>query len=411
MNILIVTQYFWPENFRVNDLCQGLKERGHHVTVFTGMPNYPQGKIYKDYSFWKGPFKEDWDGVTIYRIPMIPRGKKIGLQLIFNYLSFALWGSLIIPFLFLRKNVDKIFVFQVSPITAALPAITLSKLKGAPVYLWVTDLWPDTLVAAGIIKGKLLYGLVNIFVKWVYRNVHHILVATKGFKDKVSNNGTKKEKVTFFPQWAESLYTQTTISDQLPNQKIPESGFKVMFAGNLGTSQALDVLVEAAEKIKEQNIQWLILGDGIKKEWMVNEVAKRGLTESFHFLGTHPVELMPSFYAKADALIISLKKAPIFSMTIPGKMASCLASGKPIIASLDGEGAEIVSTAQCGLVSASHDSQQLSANILKLSQTPKEELREMGTNAKKYFLENFEREKLLSQLENVMNTSSEVSLQ
>lgn len=398
MKILIVAQNFWPENFRINDLALGLKARGHDVFVLTGLPNYPQGKLFKGYRFI-GPYFENWNGIEIHRVPLITRGKSKGMRLILNYLSFALSAALIAPFRFRKYKFDKIFVYQPSPVTLGLPAVLLKIIKGTPIYFWVTDLWPETLEATGVVKSKFILRQVETLVRFIYKHCRVILVSCRGFTSKIEPL-RPSAPIIYWPQWSEN-FPNTTYSDV---ESLP-SGFKLLFAGNIGASQAFDILLDAATKLVSLNseIHWVILGDGRKKQWVEKEVVSRGLEKNFHLLGAKPVESMPRYFSLADGLLVSLKNEPLFSITVPSKIQSYLASGKPIIASLDGEGAELLGNSGAGLVSPAGDSQKLVENILRLYNMSKEDYIEMGAKAKQCFLENFEREKQFSKLEDIMS--------
>ena len=397
MKILVVTQYFWPENFKVNDLCDALIERGHEVTVYTGMPNYPIGEYFPGYSI-KGPYHENLGEIKIIRVPHILRGKNKSLQLLLNYFSFFFNASLLAPFL-VRGKFDKIFVFEPSPITVVIPAIVLRFIKRAPIFFWVQDLWPESLEATGIVKNKGILNLVGQFVRILYKFSDRILVTSKGFIPRVKALGATEEQIVYFPQWAESLF-QKKLNSDFEDKQIPVEGFKVMFAGNIGTSQDFETIVEAAKILKaHKNIFFLILGDGMMRSWAEEEVRKFDLSENFIFLGRKPLETMPDYYSQADVMLMSLTNTDLFSITVPAKLQGYLACGKPILASMNGEGAELVLEAQAGVSVPAGEPQLLADAILELSLKSRNELIEMGENAKKFYLNNFDREALISLLE------------
>ncbi|MEA9356642.1 glycosyltransferase family 4 protein [Bacteriovorax sp. PP10] len=397
MKILVVTQYFWPENFRINDLCDALIERGHEVTVYTGLPNYPEGTFFKGYSYF-GPYKEYRGKIKVIRSPLIPRGKNKSLKLVFNYFSFFFLSSLLAPFL-VRGKFDKIFVYEPSPITVAIPGIVLKYLKNAPMFFWVTDLWPESLEATGVVKNKKILNVVGSLVKVLYKHSDKILVTSKGFIPRVKALGGKDSQIVYFPQWAEELFSRTP-DPHFHDSLIPQEGFKVMFAGNIGSSQDFETLVKAATILKDnKNIYFLILGDGLMKSWAEQEVAKQGIANNFIFLGRKPVDLMPEYYSKADAMLMSLTNTDLFSITVPSKLQSYLASKKPIIASMNGEGAQIVEDFKAGLTCPAGNPQLLAEKILKISTFSKTELDLMGENSLKCYQSEFEREKLITLLE------------
>lgn len=404
MKILVVTQYFWPENFKINDLCNGLVERGHEVTVYTGLPNYPDGEFFKGYSF-KGPYNEIHEKIKIIRCPLFPRGKNKGLSLVLNYISFCLFSTLFAPIL-VRGQFDKIFIYQLSPIFAAMPAIVLKYIKRAPIILWVTDLWPESLEAVGIVKNKKLLSLVGLFVKFIYHFSDKIYISSKGFATSITGMGIDEKKITFWPQWAESFFSNQSSVENLDDKSIP-SGFKIMFAGNIGSSQDFETIVEAAKILKENlNIHFVILGDGNMKKWAENQVALNQLEHTFHFLGRKPIEAMPYYYSQADVLLVSLKNTLLFSITIPSKVQTYLASGKPILASLNGEGANIISEWKAGYICPASDPHKLAKEIESMSKLSKLELEQMGKNSLNCYKSEFEREKLISQLESDLTNLS-----
>lgn len=391
MKILVVTQYFWPENFKINDLCLGLVERGHEVTVYTGLPNYPDGEFFKGYSL-KGPYNEIHEKIKIIRCPLLPRGKSKGLKLVLNYISFCLFATLLAPIL-VRGKFDKIFIYQLSPIFAALPAVLLKYIKRAPIILWVTDLWPESLEAVGIVKNKKILGIIGLFVKFIYKNSDKIYISSKGFSSQIESMGIDKGKIRFWPQWAESFFSEKKIDENLSDERIPD-GFKLMFAGNIGSAQDFETIVEAAKILKDKkNIHFLILGDGNMKKWAEAEVKQYGIESTFHFLGRKPIESMPYYYSQADVMLVSLTDTFLFSITIPSKVQTYLASGKPIIASLNGEGASIINEWQAGYTCNATRPKELAECIERISLLPKSDLTQMGINAYKCYQSEFEREK------------------
>lgn len=394
MRILIITQYFWPESFKINDLALGLKERGHDISVLTAIPNYPKGVFYSNYSFWKNN-DEVWNGIKIYRSKISPRGNG-GIRLMLNYISFVFFCSLKV--FFIKEKFDSIFVYEPSPITVGLPAIVASRRMKIPYYFWVQDLWPESLSAAGGIKNKYVLVFFDKITRVIYRNSKKILVQSKGFATYIKKQGDFSEKLIYYPNSAEKLYrTLKPIPEY--QSKLPE-GFKLIFAGNLGEAQGIYTLVNAAKIVKEKGIDvnWVFLGDGRQREYYMNEVKRIGLESNFYFLGAFPAETMPYFFSCADALIVSLKKDKIFSLTIPSKLQSYLACGKPILASLDGEGANVVIESKSGFVSPSENAELFAENVIKMWNLSSENRNEMSENALHYFKNEFEREMLIDNL-------------
>ena len=399
MRILVVTQYFWPENFRVNDLSVALVERGHEVTVLTGMPNYPGGRFFDGYG-WFTPSRQRWNGMEVLRCPLIPRGKGGGLRPALNYASLALSASLLGPWK-CKGNFDVIFVHEPSPITIALPALMLRRLRGTPVLLWVLDLWPESVTAAGSVRSPAVLGLISRMVRFIYRHCDRVLVQSRGFIDHVVAQGASTEKVLYFPSWAEALFTQAPDSNQASPSLPPlPEGFRVMFAGNIGAAQDFETILAAAEQLRgEQDIHWVIVGDGRMAAWVKEQIHARGLADTVHLTGSYPLEAMPPLFAQADALLVTLKRDPIFALTIPGKIQSYLACGRPIVGMLDGEGAQVLRESGAALVGSSGDAQALAANVLALNRMHREERERMGQAGRRYYNQYFERDRLMTQLE------------
>lgn len=400
MKILIVSQYFWPESFKINDLAIGIKERGHEVAIFTGKPNYPKGKFYEGYSFWKKA-DEHWQDIKIYRSNLLPRGGGGGLRLMMNYFSFVFFASL--KAFFQKGKFDVILVYEPSPITVGIPAVALSKKLNVPIYFWVQDLWPESLSAAGQINNKLVLNSANAITKWIYKHSKKVLMQSEAFTDYIINQGVPLEKLIYYPNSTESYFKPVTPSPEIKNL-LPQDSFIVLFAGNIGECQDFETTVEAARLVidKEKKIHFVILGDGRKKKFVEEEVKKHNLQKNFHLLGSFPSHTMPEFFACADALLVTLGDDRIFDLTIPSKVQSYLACGKAIIGSLNGEGAKVIETAKAGVVAPSGQAEKLADKIIELFNTDPETLAEMGKNGRRFFDNNFERELLLDRLLDIL---------
>lgn len=396
MKLLVVSQYFWPENFRINDLVIDMVERGHEVTVLTGQPNYPSGRFFPGYG-WGNPCTELYQGANVVRVPLVPRGSAGAIRLALNYASFALFGTLG-AWLRLRGKFDAIFVFEVSPITVGIPAIVASRRFKAPILFWVLDLWPESLTAAGGVRSPGVLRAVDRLVKWIYRNCSRVLVQSRAFVPEIARHGVPDSMIRYFPSWGESLFQPLQQADFTLLPSLPE-GFKVLFAGNMGEAQDLPAVLKAVELTRDRtDIHWLIVGDGRMAAWAKEEALRRGLSQ-VHFLGRHPLESMPHFYAAADALLLPLKREPIFALTIPGKLQSYLACARPVLAMLDGEGARIVRESGAGFACPAGDAEGLAAQVKKLAAMPDIERQEMGLNGRNYYEANFDRTCLFDQLE------------
>ncbi len=398
MNILIVTQYFWPESFRINDLALGLRERGHEVTVYTGKPNYPEGSFFPGYGFF-GRSSEDYHGVRVIRAPLIPRGNGGPAGLVINYLSFALLASLAAPFR-CTGTYDVIFVYEPSPVTVGLPALVLKWIKRAPILFWVQDLWPESLSAIGAVRARWILGLVDRIVRFIYRHCDLVLVQSRAFTPYVQTQGVPESKIRYYPNSAEALYQPVAVEPQAAERQLLPHGFRVMFAGNIGAAQDFETIIGAAERLRDtSDIHWVIIGDGRLYDWVEQEIGRRGLRGTVHLLGRHPVKSMPRFFALADAMLVTLKNEPVFALTIPTKIQSYLACGRPIVAALEGEGARVIGESGAGAAVKAGDAAALAGAILKLYRTPAAEREAMGQRGRDYFRQHFERSLLLGRIE------------
>jgi colanic acid biosynthesis glycosyl transferase WcaI len=401
MRVLIISQYFWPESFPINDLALGLKERGHEVSVLTSIPNYPSGRFYPGYGLLS-PLRDSFEGVTVYRMPMMPKGSGNALNMMLYYLSLALSGSLLGPFLVGRK-VDLIFVYQPSPITVGLPARVMKMLSRAPILFWVQDIWPETLAGTGMVSSRLVLKFVEKLVKFIYAGCDRVLVQSRAFSERIQNMGVHKEEIFYYPNSAEALYQPVKVESDAPERGLMPNGFRVIFAGNIGKAQDFPTILSAAEKLKSYpEIKWVVLGNGTMRSWVEEEVRARQLNDTVHLLGRHPVTTMPRFFSLADALLVILKKDPIFALTIPSKVQSYLACAKPIVAALDGEGAKVVEESGGGMTAPSGDAEALADIVLKMYKMPKPDREKMGRLAREYFEKHFERNTLLDRLDQWM---------
>jgi len=397
LRILVVSQYFWPENFRVNDLVQEWVQRGHQVTVLTGIPNYPTGQVFDAYRQNPGAFAR-FNGARVIRVPMLPRGTG-SLRLMLNYVSFVLGASLKGPWALRRMAFDVIFVCQLSPVTVGLPAVLLSALKRTPIVFWVLDLWPETLEALGVVRSPFLLRLIGRMVQFIYDRCALVLGQSRGLLQSIAQRCVNEQNIRYFPSWAEDVF------DSIEAIAAPELAyrpdlFNVVFAGNIGEAQDIPAVLDAAEKLKDDHrVRWIIIGDGRKFEWLQAEVVKRGLQDQVLLPGRFPVERMPAFYAHADALLVSLKRDPVFSMTIPGKVQSYLRAGIALIGMLDGEGAAVIREANAGLTCAAGDSEGLAQAVLAMADMSVTQRRELGKNGQDYAQREFDRHQLMGRLE------------
>lgn len=399
MRILIVSQYFWPENFRVNDLAAEMARRGHEVTVLTGLPNYPDGVIFPDYVANPQGFL-NYKGAEVIRVPLLPRGKG-GVRLMLNYLSYAVTASVLGPWRLRGRKFDATFVFQGSPVTVGLPAIVIKWIKKTPIALWVLDLWPQSLEAVGAVKSPFILGLVDRMVTFIYRNCDRVLGQSRAFLPELQRHVNDPTKVDYLPSWSEDELAEF---DSAPAPEVASRPdlFNIVFTGNIGEAQNFPAVLDAADALRDEPVRWIIVGDGRQAQWVRNEVARRNLGDQVVLPGRFPLERMPAFFAHADALLATLKTSPAFAMTIPGKVQSYLAAGKPILAMLDGEGAAVVRESGAGFAVPSGDAPALADAVRNLMALSPSDRSAMGQKGKDYAMHEFDRDTVLTHLEQVL---------
>ncbi|MGE7991599.1 glycosyltransferase family 4 protein [Pseudomonas sp. NPDC089554] len=389
MRILVLSQYFWPESFIINDIVRELDEQGHEVVVATGKPNYPDGDIFDGYSA-SGTQRERFEGrVEVVRVPLWPRGKGGARNLILNYLSFVFSGLLMLPWLLRGQKFDAILVFAPSPITQAIPAILLKWLKNARLALWVQDLWPESLSATGFVRNRHALRAVGWMVKAIYRGCDMLLVQSRAFVDPVSRYAAK-EKIHYYPNSMNVDPVRTAEDVGAEFKSLLEQHFCVVFAGNLGTAQALDTLVEAAVELRDDpQVRIVLVGSGSRMEWLKDRKQALEL-ENLVLPGRFAMEAMPQIFERSSALLVSLTDEEAFAQTIPSKIQAYLAAGRPIIAAMNGEGARVVCEAGAGLASPAEQVAPLVVNIRRLKDLAETEREAMGRAGRAYFDIHFE---------------------
>ncbi|MBK5240801.1 glycosyltransferase family 4 protein [Clostridium sp.] len=396
-HILVIAQYFYPEQFRINDICTEWVKKGYKVTVVTGIPNYPKGKYYNGYGLFKKR-KEIYNGIEIRRIPLIPRGNN-SIMLALNYLSFVVSGFF--WKLFTGIKADFVFIFEVSPMTQALPGVWYAKKRNVPCYLYVQDLWPENVEIITGITNKNIIGAIGKMVDYIYSGCSRIFTTSNSFMKAIANRGVPIEKIEYWPQYAEDFYKplENTSIEEIPK----DDAFNIIFAGNIGTAQGLDILPKAASLLKENHlnrrIRFNIVGDGRYKESLVELVKEGNLSDMFNFIPKQPGTRIPEFMAASDAAFLCLTESPLFSMTIPAKLQSYMACGMPIIASADGETDKIIKESNSGVCSPAGDAQKLSEKIIEISNELPERLTKLGINARNYYDGNFNKQELLTRID------------
>ena len=395
MKILVLSQYYWPESFRINEVVDVLRQHGCDVMVLTGQPNYPSGTVFDGYRS-SSLCRQEHAGYVIHRVPMVPRGRGTALRLAANYLSFLFSASLFGPWLLRGQRFDLIFVFGMSPILQVVPGVVLKWVKRAPLVTWVQDLWPQSLEVTGFVRNPTVLALVAQVVRWLYRRNDLLLVQSVGFIEEVRRMAGRTP-VEYHPNPGEVAFDAQ--HDGLPALTL-KSGFNVVFAGNLGTVQALETVLEAARLLSHlPNIRFVLVGSGSRSEWLQAEIDRLKLV-NIQLTGRFPPDAMPGILAQASALLVSLARSPIMSQTIPSKVQAYLAAGKPIIASLDGEGARVVAEAEAGLSCPAENAAALAAAVIQLEATDAAALRKMGKSGRLYYEAHFQPDHLAMQLIN-----------
>lgn len=400
MKILIVTQYFFPENFKINDVAVSLINLGHEVEVLTGIPNYPAGKYYNGYTFYS---QNDnyYKGIKVHRAKIIPRGNGGKIMISLNYLSFVVFGFL--KLIRINRKFDKILTFAPSPITVGLLGIIASKKFSSKSLLWVQDLWPESVKVAGGIGNPLIIKILDYLTRFIYKNTDKILIQSEYFKEYLIHQKVNSKKIYYLPNYAEDFYKIVPNNDNIKDKY--GNSFSIVFAGNFGKAQNLKTLVEAATVLKKErvNVSFIMIGDGRERENIKSYIKKLNVKSFFKFLGYVEPEEMPMYFASADSLFLSLRKIKIFSLTIPSKLQSYMACGRPIIGSIDGVTAKIIQNSNSGFVSEPDDSTMLAQTIKKMINLSDKERLKMGDNALKYYNNNFNKEMVINNLINMLN--------
>lgn len=399
----MISQYFYPEEFRINDICKEWVKRGYEVTVITGIPNYPQGKFYKGYG-WFQRRKEEYEGVHIVRLPIFPRGKN-AIMLMLNYLSFVasgfFWEKLT------RMNADKVFVFEVSPMTQALIGVWYARKKRIPCYIYVQDLWPENVEIMTGIHNKKIIEAIDRMVNYIYRNCDRILATSQSFVQRLEKRASvwnsEESKVVYWPQYAEEFYQPASKKNlhDMPQKEV----FKVVFTGNIGYAQGLDILPRTAALLKKRKVEccFIIIGDGRYRKEFEKEITKNNVTEMFFLLGRKKAEDIPNYLAWCNVAFISFTDNPLFEMTIPAKLQSYMACGMPILASATGETKRIILEAKCGVACELGDEAGLADAIENMSSASSEDISAMSMNSVAYCRKHFSKMDLLDRIDGIIS--------
>ena len=405
MKILFVCQYFYPEVFRGNDITFYWAGKGHDVHVVTGIPNYPDGVFHEGYSLFKKRH-EMVNGVKVTRLPIFPRGNN-KIMLMLNYFSNLIVAWVYMLFHALFYKYDRVFVQQLSPVMMSAPGVLYKRLRKVPLYTWVLDLWPESLTAAGGINNKYILSFFRHYVKSEYKHSDKILISSRSFEKSILEYGDYKDKIVYYPQWSDASPEVQDVQKfkSLSMPELPE-GFKLMFAGAVGEAHGFECTMQSALLTKEhKDIKWVVVGDGRRLDWVRGFVKEHGLEDTVYTLGRFPVETMPWFFKQADVMLVTLNDNPLFKLYAPAKISSYMAAGKPIIAVLNGEGAEVIKDADCGWTLPAGDAEGFAKLAIELSQMDKAVLEEKGKNALKYYNGHYIKGDCLKRLDEIMGIS------
>lgn len=399
MRILLVTQYFYPEVFKSNDLAFELARRGHHVDALVGIPNYPDGKYFKGYGLLTKRH-EVVNGVNIYRCFQTPRGKG-GWRLPINYFTYVISGCLWVLFFFAwKKKFDCIIGHEPSPIFQAYPALLLRKLRRTPFYYWIMDLWPDAMKSGGGVKNERILSFVDKLVKGIYRNTDKILITSKRFEVPIAAKGDFKEKIIYYPNWSDDVLSMPQEYD-IP--KLPE-GFRIMIAGNLGKSQNLEAVTEVMIGLKDiPEVKWVFVGGGSRKEWLEQFIKEHDLEDRALCVGQYPFKAMPAFLKQADAMMVTLKAGfPHLEAVVPARLQTYMSAARPVLAMIGCGGADIIEESQCGYAVPAGDSVSLIKIIKERVLANKGAFAQMGQNGRNYYERNYRMDMCIDNLEKII---------
>jgi len=398
MKIAFLSQYFHPETFSNNAIAEALVARGHEVHAVPCVPNYPAGTFFPGYSN-RARREETWRGVAIHRARTWPRGRSAA-SLALNYLVYpvtATWTAM-------RRvpgRPDVSFVSMPSPLLQAFAGVFLRWLKGTPTVYWVQDIWPESATYTLGLKNPLLTRPLAWLCGWLYRRADLILVQSAAFPAMIERFGVAPGRIRVFPNTAPETY-RPVVPEDAPDEAalVPQHGFRLMFAGNIGESQDFDTLIAAADLLRDlADLTWVIVGSGRDMARVQAVIADKGLADRFVFAGRHPEDRMPFFFAHADAMLVSLKDIPIFALTVPYKIQCYMACGKPIVAALSGEGARIVEEAGAGTVAPAGRPEALARAVRAMHDAGAAERAAMGRRARAFFEARFAADKVYGDLE------------
>ena len=405
MKLLLISQYFYPEQFSNNSIAKAMVKRGHSVTAVSCVPNYPSGQFFEGYTNSKLR-RETWHGVDIYRARTVARGSSAA-RLMLNYITYPFAAFRVIMRLD-ASSMDVSFTSMPSPLTQSIAAILTKWFFKVPSVYWVQDIWPDSVIHTLGIKNRYIISFLNFACGWMYRQADILLVQSEAFRKKIESFGVEPARIRLLPNTAPSIYrplAENKVDTKITGLVDPTK-FNVMFAGNIGESQDFDNLISAAVILKDHpDIQFIIVGSGRYHEKALAKISAEGLDSKVIFLGRYGEEMMPDFFAVADVMLVTLKDNPVFRLTVPYKIQCYMACGRPIISAVNGEGARIVQASGAGVTVESGNPENLAKSILDMKTLPWQTRVNMGNNARQYYQENYSNDIVYDILENALRDS------
>lgn len=395
--ILVVTQHFWPENFRINDIVEGFLQDGIAVDVLCGLPNYPKGEWFPGYSA-AGPFEEEWHGARLYRCKEVPRRGNTSVNIFLNYVSWPWYAAHALHRL--PGGYDAVFCFNTSPVLMCWPAIRYAKKHHIPFTNYVLDIWPENLYSVLNVKSKALRAIAQGVSDALYKKADRLIAMSEPLQQRLcQRTGMPPQKVAVIPQYCEDFYAVPQPDAALQAQF--GGRFNLVFTGTFTPAQSLETVITAVQDARSRGadmLHLLLVGDGMSRAALEAKVKELHAEDAVTFYGSVPATDIPKFTALADALIVCLSDSPDLGLTVPAKVASYMAAGKPVLASMDGAGNAAVAAAG-GLSSPACDATALADNLLALTRMGAAQRAAMGQSAKEYYLAHYRRSELLRKLE------------
>jgi len=399
LRILVISQYFWPENFRINELCKYLSKK-NKVTIVTSQPSYPHIQLFKN----KKNIKK-YGSIKIIRLPTFSRGDS-NFSILLNYLSFITVSAIYSIKFIIKSNFEKVIVFGTSPPSGLILAHIIRIFKKVPINYWILDLWPETLISLGFKRDNFFYQILQKFMNYSYSKCQNIFCQSKSIKLAVSKKIIDRHRTIYFPSWSENL---PTYKSEKYKKLISKDNFNIMFTGNVGESQDFESIIKAANILKkEKKIKWIIVGTGRYLNKIKLLISKLKLEENFIFLGHKDQKYIKYLSSLSDCLLISLKSSKIFSITVPGKLSNYMQSKKPILGMINGETKNIIKSANCGYCCSAGDYKMLTKNIYKLKRKSNFQKLKLGMNGYKYCNKFFNKNLLLQKFEKHLLSKSNI---